>query len=269
MKTIGLLLVLGFVGVPLTYGATVHLEVQTDKALYYPGQTVNWTIYAWADPAGNQGISLLSVHLDDDTSETLSPPAQSLDEFTDTAYGLAEKFSIAGDGGTPSPSAPRLQDMTVFQFPFDRLLNIGNDGVSHVLCKGSYTATIVATHTLTATFGDANYWPDGVANALQFEASTSTPAVFEVVTEPTFSGDTNTVYLDADLAAPQDCYVDYHDFSVLSAQWMAVGCGGPGWCDGADIDEDTTVDSDDALLLGNQWLWCTDPANAACDIYWK
>jgi hypothetical protein len=268
MKTVGLFILFLIAWVPSALCATLHLEVETDKAVYYPGQTISWSLYAWTDPAGNRGISLLSVHLDDDTGEALNPPDNSGSEFTDTEYGAAENFIVAGPG-TIAGSSSRLRDILAFQSPAAKTLDIGNDGVQHVYCKGSYTATALGTHTLTAIYNSANYWPDPTNNAVAFEANDSIPAVFEVLSEPTFCGDINTVYLNADIAMPQDCYVDFSDFATLSSQWMSVGCASPGWCDGADINESTGVDETDLGLFSDQWLWCSDPGNSACDIYWK
>ncbi len=249
-------------------GATVHLQVVTDKATYFPGQTVHWTIQAWASSGDNQGVALLSVHLNDNTNEILLPPLNAATEFTDTEYGTSENFTIVGFG-TQAATAPRLRDITVLQFPASRLLNVGNDNTPHVYCKGSYVVTNLGNHSLTPVLNAANYWPDGVGNAVAFEANTITSAAFDVVPEPLFCGDANTVYLDADIAMPQDCYVNFLDFAVFASEWLNVGCTGPSWCQGADIDEDTAVDDFDLELFVEDWLACTDPANAACDIFWK
>ena len=254
---------------PWVHGATLHLEVEVDKACYFPGETVNWTLYAWADPGDNDGVALLSVNLDDDAGEPLGAPAQAGGEFTDTEYGISENFVIAGAGGTLAATSPRLRDVNVLQFPNNRMINIGNDGVRHVYCKGSYTVSIMGTHALTATLNAANYWPDAISNALEFENSDTTPAAFDVVPEPIVCGNPGTVYLAADIAQPPDCYVNLKDYAVVHGRWLDNTCVATGWCDGADQDQSGDVGLPDLQLWVTEWLWCTDPANASCDIYWK
>ncbi len=268
MRAISTIVIAFWMCIQVTYGATVHIVVQTDKPTYFSGQTVNWTITAWADPNDNAGVALLAVNLDDSMGEPLSAPLNSGAEFTETEYGVSEGFVLAGSG-TPTASAPRLRDMTVFQFTTSRTLDVGNDGIPHLYCKGSYTANSIGIHSLTPSLNGANYWPDGVANALPFEATDLASAQFEVLSLPTFCGDTNTVYLPADLAMPQDCYVNLADFAVVNQHWLENTCVGPSWCFGTDIDESGDVGLPDLELWAGQWLWCTDPANSSCDIYWK
>jgi len=76
-----------------------------------------------------------------------------------------------------------------------------------------------------------------------------------------------TVFLDSDLNG--DCYVNWQDFSVFAGQWLASGCGSPDWCDGADLNQDTDVNWADFSVFASQWLHCTDPAEPACDQYWR
>ena len=62
-----------------------------------------------------------------------------------------------------------------------------------------------------------------------------------------------------------DCIVNFDDVLLLTAQWLNP-CATPDWCDNADIDRASAVDSIDfAKLAAN---WCTDcletPRPAAC-----
>jgi hypothetical protein len=50
-----------------------------------------------------------------------------------------------------------------------------------------------------------------------------------------------------------DSGVDYGDFSVISAHFMA-GCAAPGWCDGADLNISGAVDPNDVIILGESWI---------------
>ena len=67
----------------------------------------------------------------------------------------------------------------------------------------------------------------------------------------------------------QNCYVTMTDFSLLQVQWQQHSCGESLSCHGADIDGNGQVELLDLELLVNTWLWCNDPDNVDCDIYWK
>lgn len=84
--------------------------------------------------------------------------------------------------------------------------------------------------------------------------------------EPNYCGDLGTVFLDADLS--QDCYVALHDFGLFNLQWQETDCNSTTWCNGADIDQNTVVGLPDLKLFFAQWLWCTEPYDPSCDIYW-
>jgi len=47
---------------------------------------------------------------------------------------------------------------------------------------------------------------------------------------------------------------DLPDFSILSLNWMQMGCMGPGWCGGTDINMDGKVDELDFILMAEFWL---------------
>jgi hypothetical protein len=51
-----------------------------------------------------------------------------------------------------------------------------------------------------------------------------------------------------------DWDVDFTDFAILADYWMDGGCGEPGWCGGADLDETGQVNVSDLLILTEHWL---------------
>ena len=51
-----------------------------------------------------------------------------------------------------------------------------------------------------------------------------------------------------------DCRVDLRDFDTLAQYWLADDCTDPNWCAGADLTQDTFVDTIDAAAVGQQWL---------------
>lgn len=238
----------------LAYSATINVEVKTDKAVYRPGDTVFWTIYAWASAGANRGVSLLSVHLDDDTDDTLNAPMTEAGQFTDTAYGTDEKYVIMGIG-TPSAEPPELRDISVIQWNWDKVLDIGNDGsTDHIFATGVYVVSELGTHTLNVTYNGANYWPDAINNPLAFETLNSISTSFNVV-------------LSADINA--DNYVDFLDFSLIVAKWPEGNCSATFNCDATDLNRDGFVNLPDIAIFASQWLACTDPANTFCDQFWK
>lgn len=243
----------------------IHLKVETDQDAYAVGQTVHWTIYAWAEAGTNRGISLITLDLNDSANEALNPALMAGGDFQDTEFGAPQKFVLT-QSGTPAASPPRLQSILTMQMPADRLLDVGNDGTPHVLCKGSYTATVVGSHTLNILDPNANYWPNAIDNADDFETIDITNAAFEVILEPAVCGDPGTVYLAADLN--QNCYINLIDYHILASQFARDDCVAPAWCSRADINQDGLVDLIDLWRFSNQWLFCTDPANALCDPYW-
>jgi hypothetical protein len=62
-------------------------------------------------------------------------------------------------------------------------------------------------------------------------------------------GDSDTVYLLGDFDV--NCYVNFNDFVVMAESWL---------------DAYTTLD---LFLASKDWLKCTDPTVAECDIFWK
>ncbi|MBI9018526.1 MAG: hypothetical protein JEZ07_14835 [Phycisphaerae bacterium] len=250
--------------------ATVNARIITDKPLYLVGQTVNWEIQVWALSGGNQGIGGISLNLADSFNEVLTPAVSTgtlmLDlELTDTDFGLAEKFFFAS-GGLFNPTSATLEDIFIAQFPDDRVLNIANDNIPHTLCKGSFTATALGTHDLTVAIVEATYWPNASAAATDFQTQNITNATFKVVPVPTICGQIGTVFLPGDISG--DCYINLEDFAILSVNWLSVNCGVTG-CNGANLDADNDVDLDDLAILVANWLACSDPANSACDAYWR
>jgi len=56
----------------------------------------------------------------------------------------------------------------------------------------------------------------------------------------------------------KDTKVDFIDLERLTSYWLAVGCAGPDWCEGTDLDEDRDVDAHDLTLFADYWLEYTD-----------
>lgn len=163
------------------FSATINLAVKTDQVSYRLGDTVSWTIYAWASKGDNRGVALLSVHLDDDRGETLSPALLGENGFQDTAYGTDMKYLVMGEG-TVADQPPRLRNIMVIQLPWEKHLDVGNDGNSnHILAKGQFVVTSPGKHELRVILNAANYWPDDTSNAAPFEFKSELQASFVVM----------------------------------------------------------------------------------------
>jgi hypothetical protein len=239
---------------PVALGATINLRVETDKSTYRLGDTVSWTVYAWASATDNDGVQFLSIDIDDNTPDTIQPPfADGTTQFTDTAYGAAVGFQVYG-WGTPT-TVPGLSDLlgiTVMQSPATPTANpnIGNDGQkNHILAKGSYVANKLGRHYLTPILVAANYWRLASGKAVAFENDTAMSAMFDV--EP-----------NADLN--QDDYVDFLDLAMIAVYMERIDCGRSADCEGADLNLDGKVTLADVIIVAQQWLSCTDPANPSC-----
>jgi DNA-binding beta-propeller fold protein YncE len=48
--------------------------------------------------------------------------------------------------------------------------------------------------------------------------------------------------------------VDFEDFVVLAAHWLAADCNEPDWCEGADLDQSGKVDGNDLGVFALSWL---------------
>jgi len=168
---------------------TINLKVITDKATYDPGDPVNWTIYAWAAPAGNAGVAILGVTLTEDQGEVLSPALTTgsglMKRLLGGEYGAFESYILAS-AGTYAPGTPSgLVDILVYQMPEGRELGHGNDGSQHLFAQGSFTATVEnCLHTLSLSITGANYWPNATDSALGFDPGTFTSASYDVTPEP-------------------------------------------------------------------------------------
>jgi len=51
-----------------------------------------------------------------------------------------------------------------------------------------------------------------------------------------------------------DCDVDFVDYDDFAFNWLRTGCTGPGWCGGADLTEDGSVDANDLRLFTKNWM---------------
>jgi len=228
----------------ISYAAKINIRVETDRPAYKVGDTVAWTIYAWASKGDNRGVAMLSANLDDDKAETLEPPLLGTDpnEFKDTDYGVAEGFQIFGYG-TPVDESPHLQGIIIMQWP-SQYLDVGNDGDPNlVFAKGVFAVTKLNQHTLTAIIDAANYWPnpDGSGNAQPFELGSNMAATFDV-------------FLRADINM-NGC-VDVADLTILCEQWLQPP-DDPS-ADIAPIGGDDFIDLSDFALLSTQWLMCIE-----------
>jgi hypothetical protein len=56
-----------------------------------------------------------------------------------------------------------------------------------------------------------------------------------------------------------DTKVDFCDYAILASYWQATDCNEPcGWCEGADLDIDGSVDFNDLRLFCEYWLEKTE-----------
>ena len=184
---------------------TINLKVTTDEAEYDPGETVNWTIYAWTAPAGNAGVALLGVNLTEDRGETLSPAETDYylgivlsamwelagpDPDQGAYYAVANEFTLHSAGTPSAPLPGGLLDILCYQSPAvtprpSSTLNKGNDGAEYLFAKGSFTATVPdCWHTLSLSTTGANYWPNDTDPAKGFDTETFTSASYYVTPEP-------------------------------------------------------------------------------------
>lgn len=53
-----------------------------------------------------------------------------------------------------------------------------------------------------------------------------------------------------------DTIVDFADYAILASYWQQ-GCSGPGWCDGADLDQSGSVNLYDLAMFCDYWLEAT------------
>ncbi len=52
----------------------------------------------------------------------------------------------------------------------------------------------------------------------------------------------------------KDTMVNFGDFAVLASYWQKTNCGAPSWCEGADLNTSSKVDSNDLALFVDYWL---------------
>jgi hypothetical protein len=50
-----------------------------------------------------------------------------------------------------------------------------------------------------------------------------------------------------------DCHVNNEDLYVIAYYWMGVCSAGNNWCNGADIEQNETVNFRDFIPLANNW----------------
>ncbi|MHC4265075.1 MAG: hypothetical protein ACYSUK_03985, partial [Planctomycetota bacterium] len=49
--------------------------------------------------------------------------------------------------------------------------------------------------------------------------------------------------------------VDFLDYTIFASRWRHNNCITPSWCEGADLNRDSYVDSSDLGLFADYWLW--------------
>jgi hypothetical protein len=63
-----------------------------------------------------------------------------------------------------------------------------------------------------------------------------------------------------------DLIVNFADFASFAQVWSSIDCNNKNsWCGGADFDEDSFVDFNDAVALASSWLW-TPPKGIQADL---
>ena len=212
--------------------ADINVKVDIDKPNYRIGQTVNWTIKAWASSGDNRGVAALSVNLTESQEEGLNLPMMDGPDFLGTDYGTLEGFTTVVNYVYP---AYHITSMGVVQLGVTP--DIGNDGSEKVLSQGSYTVGVLGSHTLDAELEGALYYTAGLV-AVPFEnASNVVDAVFGVYNRADINYDGN---------------VDIDDLAILSSEWLATGPALQ--ADIEPVDGDGIVDLNDFALLAEEWL---------------
>ncbi len=217
--------------------ATLNLQVTTDRDAYAPGQTVHWTILAWSDAGTHAGIASLGVDLVYSDTLGLSAAETTADglALANSYYSPARGFELLSPGFVDNQWG-LVRDISVYQRPAGRVLNVGNDGVPHVLATGTLLPPGQGPQTLTANLVAGNYWPDATGNALPFGLVMDQPAEFTV----------------GGLALPGDANgdgtVDDRDLNVVLAHWGDAG----GWAQG-DFDASGVIDDRDLSVLLSHW----------------
>ena len=207
-------IVLSIVGILLlgtAANADFNLSVTTDKMMYIPGETVNWTLWAWADVEGSgAGISLISVGLSDNTGEQMNEADTEMlfgiiPSLENSEYSALQRFVLQSPGVATLPG--QVIDITTLQFDATRMLNVGNDGQMHVYATGSYTYTRFAAHYLEPIFTAANYWSSDTGPAMPFTLGSVTGCYLYHPYDP-IPGDANSDWLvdGTDLALWQQNY---------------------------------------------------------------
>ena len=199
MKRIMVLSVMAvLIGASVTNAYDLNGAVTTDKAVYAPGETVSWTMYAWTS-TDCPGVALLALNLLEDRLETLNQPdfvthnplpGFFVSEFTGSDYGLAEGFTIESYGN--ATQAGLLADVVVRQKDDERILGQGSTGDSAtVFVQGSFVANELGTHNLSITVNGGNFWTGAAplpAETLVVVPANLTGATFDVIPEPATIG---------------------------------------------------------------------------------
>ncbi len=65
-----------------------------------------------------------------------------------------------------------------------------------------------------------------------------------------------------------DCYVNYTDLDILTDYWLDENCNEPDDCQGANINEQGSVNLVDFSIFTSLWLQCNNPEDANCAPNW-
>jgi len=145
-------LVFAFTPIAIAHGASLTFTVQTDELEYFVGDTVDWSVYVQTDnsTSDNYGIANLDVTLAESQAESLSAATAYGPEFSNPPYSFRSP-------GTPSGSS--LVGISATEFSNSgNAAQIGGGGPD-LFASGSYTATVLGSHTLTASFFSvADHW---------------------------------------------------------------------------------------------------------------
>ena len=238
-------IVLSIVGILVLSSAAnadFHMEVTTDRLTYNLGDTINWTLWAWADTEGSgAGVAFVAGGLTDSTGEQMNLPDMDVygllasSEYNNPVSGFMLKSC-----GVTAPGM--LVDIIVMQTHITA--NIGNDGQPHIFATGSYTMATPGAHYLEPIFTAANYWesPSG-RPILPFTLGTLTGTSWELLFDPD-PGDSNG-----------DSLVNGADLALWQINYDALGTNPYNSWYWGDWNDDDIIDGADLAL----WQQNYDP----------
>ncbi|MCP4708630.1 MAG: hypothetical protein GY869_08405 [Planctomycetes bacterium] len=66
---------------------------------------------------------------------------------------------------------------------------------------------------------------------------------------------TEDFYLPIRADFDQSCRVNLVDYAFLARHWLELDCQNSNWCDGADLDQNDSVDLNDGVIFSQNWLF--------------